>query len=274
MHLVFFYCKIFAPDNIKHPILQTHVKTNNGIRTISPIGTWEDMIFSEEMKNAMKFGYKFEILWGYTFEHKKVFTNYVDFLYHNLRMKYDKSNPLNFIAKILLNSLYGRFGMNDQFPSIELIHKDLIKNFENKNLEKIIDRIDLGNQILVIYESENVFESYETHNVNVSIAAAITAYARIHMSQFKNNPNINLFYTDTDSIYTDSELDSKFLCDKTLGKLKLEYIAEEAIFLNPKVYCLKLESGKLIYKAKGLKGEVGLTFKDFEKLLKKKWINK
>jgi hypothetical protein len=34
----FFYCKIVAPDNIKHPILQTHVKTDNGIRTISPIG--------------------------------------------------------------------------------------------------------------------------------------------------------------------------------------------------------------------------------------------
>jgi hypothetical protein len=35
----FFYCKIIAPDNIMHPILQTHVKTKNGIRTISPIGT-------------------------------------------------------------------------------------------------------------------------------------------------------------------------------------------------------------------------------------------
>ena len=35
----FFYCKIIAPDNIKHPILQTHVKTDNGMRTISPIGT-------------------------------------------------------------------------------------------------------------------------------------------------------------------------------------------------------------------------------------------
>jgi hypothetical protein len=35
----FFYCKIKAPDNILHPILQTHVKTPSGIRTISPIGT-------------------------------------------------------------------------------------------------------------------------------------------------------------------------------------------------------------------------------------------
>jgi hypothetical protein len=34
----FFYCEIIAPDNILHPILQTHVKTNNGMRTLSPIG--------------------------------------------------------------------------------------------------------------------------------------------------------------------------------------------------------------------------------------------
>jgi hypothetical protein len=35
----FFYCKIKTPDKIKHPILQKHVNTGNGIRTISPIGT-------------------------------------------------------------------------------------------------------------------------------------------------------------------------------------------------------------------------------------------
>jgi hypothetical protein len=35
----FFYCEIVAPDKIKHPIIQTHVKTKGGIRTIAPIGT-------------------------------------------------------------------------------------------------------------------------------------------------------------------------------------------------------------------------------------------
>jgi hypothetical protein len=34
----FFYCKIIAPDNLKHPILQTHVKINNTNRTIAPLG--------------------------------------------------------------------------------------------------------------------------------------------------------------------------------------------------------------------------------------------
>jgi hypothetical protein len=38
----FFYCKIKAPDNIKHPILQTLL--NN--RSVCPLGTWEGLYFS------------------------------------------------------------------------------------------------------------------------------------------------------------------------------------------------------------------------------------
>lgn len=52
----FFYCEIIAPDNLKHPIIQTHVKINSTIRTIAPIGTWEDMMFSEEIRNAESYG--------------------------------------------------------------------------------------------------------------------------------------------------------------------------------------------------------------------------
>jgi hypothetical protein len=35
----FFFCNIIAPENLNHPILQTHIKTENGIRTIAPLGT-------------------------------------------------------------------------------------------------------------------------------------------------------------------------------------------------------------------------------------------
>ena len=58
----FFYCKITTPNNLIHPILQTHVKTKDGIRTVAALGTFEDMLFSAEIDNAMKLGYKFEIL--------------------------------------------------------------------------------------------------------------------------------------------------------------------------------------------------------------------
>jgi hypothetical protein len=44
---------------LKHPILQTHVKINKGTRTMAPLGSWSDMIFSKEMDNAKKYGYQF-----------------------------------------------------------------------------------------------------------------------------------------------------------------------------------------------------------------------
>jgi hypothetical protein len=106
-----------------------------------------------------------------------------------------------------------------------------------------------------------------THNVSISVAASITAYSRIFMSYFKNNPNINLYYTDTDSIYTDSKIESVHIDAKVLGKLKLENICEKAIFLAPKMYCLKTIDGEIITKTKGLKHEVELTLSEFKKLL-------
>ena len=40
----FCYCKIVTPENLIHPILQTHVKTKGGIRTVAALGTFEAMI--------------------------------------------------------------------------------------------------------------------------------------------------------------------------------------------------------------------------------------
>lgn len=271
----FFYCKIIAPDNLKHPVLQTHIKVNNGIRTIAPLGQWEDMLFSEEMDNAKKFGYEFEILWGYTFKRKNIFSGYVGTLY-NLRLTFPKLNPLNLIAKLLLNSLYGRFGMKDSFPNITIFDTfSEFKSWFKDHNEDIFDFMELGNKILVQYRSEEQdlrteqYGNLETHNVSVGIAAAITAYARIHMSQFKNNPNFNLYYSDTDSIYIDKPLPDSMISNTILGKMKLEYVLNKAIFLAPKVYYLETIDGKVIYKAKGLKHEVVLTLDDFINLLKK-----
>jgi hypothetical protein len=117
-----------------------------------------------------------------------------------------------------------------------------------------------------------LYGNLETHNVSISIASAITAYARIHMSQFKNNPNFNLYYSDTDSIYIDKPLPEYMISNTILGKIKLEYTLNDAIFLAPKMYYLETDDGKIIYKVKGLKHEVELTKLDFEKLLFKQSV--
>lgn len=113
------------------------------------------MIFSNEMDNAMNFGYKFEILRGYTFKPKNIFESYVEDLF-KLRSKYDRTNPINLIAKLLMNSLYGRFGMEDSFPDITVFNNfKTFKAFYNEYNEDIIDFIELGDKILVKHRSEN-----------------------------------------------------------------------------------------------------------------------
>jgi hypothetical protein len=164
-----------------------------------------------------------------------------------------------------MNSLYGRFGMDDNFVFTHIVNNKDYPKFEELNKDFIIDVIEIGDSYLVQIKNDKVEldtsldNGSETHNINIAIASAITAYApirdRIHMSQFKNNPNYTLFYGDTDSVYTDTPLPDSFISNTELGKLKLERVCDKAIFIAPKVYGLLDENGNLIVKIKGLTSE-------------------
>ena len=206
-------------------------------------------------------GYQFEILWGYTFKSDYIFKDYINDLYI-IRTSNPKSDPRNMVAKLLLNSLYGRFGMDDSFTYSEIISKEKYPLFEDKNKEKISNIIDIGdNYLLQIKDPENELKTlmdngFETHNVNIAIASATSAYARIHMSKFKDPEflkahGLKLFYSDTDSAYFNSPIPDSFIDSKRLGAMKLEGIYDQALFLVPKVYALKNTYEEII-KIKGL----------------------
>lgn len=238
----FFLVEITAPKDLKHPILMTRVNNNNQTATIAPLGTWTDVIFSEEMFNAIKYGYTFKVLRGYLFEREYIFKDYVNDLY-SIKSSVSKSDPMYTISKLLLNSLYGRFGMSSEtyLTKTKIVNSDELCKLSLTSI--IDDTIDLGfDQHLVTYinesdmDSDNIMlKSTVKSNINISIgiSAAITSYARIYMSQFKNNPDYNLYYTDTDSIYIDKPLDSQFVSENELGQLKLEQIFDGAVFIAP-----------------------------------------
>lgn len=69
----FFYCKITSPSYLKHPILQRKIKTADGVRTVAGLGEWEGWVFSGEIKNALRYGYSFEIIRGYKFNSAYIF---------------------------------------------------------------------------------------------------------------------------------------------------------------------------------------------------------
>jgi hypothetical protein len=85
------------------------------------------------------------------------------------------------------------------------------------------------------------------------------------MSQFKTLKNATLYYSDTDSIDIDRELDPKFVGTE-LGKMKLEHIFSKAVFLAPKVYG-GITSNYEYVKVKGLKNPV--SYEDLLPLLSK-----
>ena len=75
------------------------------------------------MELCQKLGYKFEVLKGYKFQKDNIFRSYVERLY-TIRTTYDKTDPMNLIAKLLINSLYG--GMQSSNNTVK-IYKEEIK---------------------------------------------------------------------------------------------------------------------------------------------------
>jgi hypothetical protein len=154
-----------------------------------------------------------------------------------------KDSPNYIISKLLLNSLYGRLGMDPTPENHLILDSSKALNYYSSPEIKISNIIDLKNgKELVTYLNTSIndedYNPLALKNVSVVVSSIVTASARIHMSQFKINPNFNLYYTDTDSIDIDRELDNKFIGTE-LGKMKLEHIFDDAIFFcfaRPKMY--------------------------------------
>nr|YP_010170401.1 DNA polymerase type B [Phanerochaete carnosa]QRZ60383.1 DNA polymerase type B [Phanerochaete carnosa] len=258
----FFYCKIKTPNYMKHPILQRRINTPEGVRTIAGLGEWEGWIFSGEMHNAIKYGYEFEIIRGYKFRSDYIFKEYVDKMYE-LRKTYKKDNPLNLIAKLLMNSLYGKFGMRPDSTKVETYDistpdgKQLLQDVLECMADHVQDVIHFDNHVILLlpnmpnYKYNESKELYHGLDVNIAIASAVTAGGRVYMSFFKNRPEYNLYYSDTDSIVIDGLLPD-VLVGNELGQLKLEYTINKAVFLAPKVYGLVTTEGEEIIKVKGV----------------------
>ncbi len=264
--------EVTSPSDMHKPFLNYY---DNNLGLISPLGTWTEVYFSEEIKYALTLGYKFKYIKGISYEKGIIFDELIDHLY-NLRLNFDKGTPLNTLLKLLMNSLYGKFGMKLDTTESKLINLEEIKEYVSiydvKNLsilnskalitmekEPIIDKLNslLVNQFITIddyLKFKNIKPNFN-NNSAVQIASAITAYARIEIDKFKRDPNLDVYYSDTDSIFCQNAISSKYISDTELGKLKLENRIKEAIFLCPKVYMVKNFNDETIIKCKGLNNQ-------------------
>jgi len=269
----FFEVFVDCPNNLNIPLLQNRLKIDNSRKTITPVGTWTGTYFSEELKKANQLNYKFEITRGFLFKKKNIFKDFVEFFYA-MKEKNEKNSAYYIIAKLILNSLYGRFGMDPNKEKHVIINsldsEEIFKNFTVTNV------INFNDKELISYldssMDENEDELSTFMNISVPIASAVTSYGRIFMIDYKNIPGNTCYYTDTDSLDLEKELPTEKV-GRGLGQFKLEYKSEKSIFLAPKLYFSNTNIGE-ICKMKGFKFNNNqlknvITFEDFEHLLYK-----
>ena len=255
----FFLCKIktLLVDGkpMERPLLQTKVLTENGLRTMAPLGEWKDWLFSEEIKNVVKLGgYKITVLRGYTFGRKNIFKNYIQDMYQ-IKESYsnDRSNPMYLISKLLMNSLYGRFGMNTNLEVHKIVDSDGLVGLQRK-YGRLNHQLELTDNLHLVSHvkptdtfGHNFWNAEDIPNVNVAIAASIPAYARTIMNFYLANPNLIIGYMDTDCIVIYEVIP----VSNGLGEYKLEAQYKTVIFLGPKSYAGEYDNGKTFSKIKG-----------------------
>jgi hypothetical protein len=195
-----------------------------------------------------EFDISFRVDYGYIFpKRKEIFRKFVETFY---RIKQENSdNALGFIAKLFLNSLYGKFGQTRWKDSIEVWSKDL-KNFVSFD--------DYYGLMLVTRESHSKF-------ILPYLASYITDLARLIHFKYMNLDQSSLFYCDTDSIFTTSKILDRYISPE-IGKLKF-LGTYEGVFLAPKSYALRDEkTGEEIVTFKGFDPDE-FTFRKFKSAL-------
>ncbi len=149
-------------DEWNEPILLKKHKTKfGGFRTIAPVGKWKGVYFSEELYNAKdkNSNHKFKINCGFLFRSDYIFKDYVEVLY-KIKEQNDKNSPLYTISKLLLNSLYGRFGMKpdiDQHIIYDLNNSDIDELFINKKVDIIAEF--KGSKQLLSIKNKNLIQN-------------------------------------------------------------------------------------------------------------------
>jgi hypothetical protein len=192
-------------------------------------------------------GVRFKILDGYVFDGKEdLFSDYVSF-FHDLKTR-SKGTAMYYVAKLFLNSLYGKFGMARERWTVQRA-----TGYE-EGAAPLMNELDSYGMCMVKEQTRSKF-------VMPYIAAYITELARCHHWRLMNQHPESVFYCDTDSIFTSHVLPA----GGKLGELSDEGTFE-GVFLGNKTYALRNgKSEKVAFKGFHVED---IHFRDVEKVLR------
>ncbi|MDX1919413.1 MAG: DNA polymerase [Candidatus Caenarcaniphilales bacterium] len=231
-------CEKNKLKNCTHPKQVFKASDSSEGKLIFPTGRFSGVWSTNEIEYARSLGVKIISTGkGAIFENGgKIFKPFIEELW-KMRQQAEKDSVDSFLCKLIMNSSYGRFGLNlDReklvFDDGEMEGKPATYEFNTGKTHKfIVDGKEV--EAPIVFRFLKVEERIESFS-NVAIAAWVTAEARLKMHRLYMKTIKYLFYTDTDSAF----LSCHFESSKKLGEFKYEYSATEACFLLPKTYAL------------------------------------
>jgi hypothetical protein len=212
-------------------------------KLLFPTGTWRGTFSTAELRLAEKYVQIDSLIYhdAVYFRTADIFSDYVDTLYKfRKKTEPDWELSLDRMAKIALNSLYGKFGSNEVRETIHI--RPTFNDMVDRQMQQMPSPLGVDCYI----ERTTKHASY----MLPQISAWITALGRCKLAEGLLARGDSAYYCDTDSIYTDGNLET----GSALGEWKDEYKEDPivyAYFLSPKIYVLRHASGKTTNKAKG-----------------------
>lgn len=222
-----------------------------------PLGEFQATLTTPELLLAAERGWLREVHSMAWYRQAPIFRTFILELYE-LRNSYKRSGNSGFseISKLLMNSLYGKFGQSGITQTIigqcaldEIWSETII----SRTTGKVYRHLALAGQI---YEERHEGEGYHSFP---AIAAHVTAYARLYLWRLMRKvPPEHVFYVDTDSLIVDEigkQSLAQLLSLTELGLMKVELESPWLVVNAPKDYAM--------LDRRRLKG-VSLTAKEIE----------
>lgn len=238
------FYKIRLLTNTDYIISPLNIKIKDGLYHVN--GNKGDIFYlcSPELEYLYETGNKFEVISGIYFDKKEtIFNRFIDHFYE-IKMSTENESE-RYFAKLMLNSLYGKFGQ-------KLNGEQIVHGYQNG--AKVYDAEN--DLFLIDVERKIKFKG-------VHIAAYITSLARLELlKRMREAGEEHIWYADTDSIVTDKKLRTGV----NIGDLKIVSQINEAVFISPKTYSFIDEDSNEIVKHKGFTSD-SFTHSDFKKLL-------
>ncbi len=207
-------------------------------KLIFPVGRFWATLSTPEIHYASQAGHLLEVGAWAAYEQGYPFQSFVEYFY---KMRHDYRDAGNeayaFMCKILMNSLYGKFGQNGR--KWEVTEKYVWTSSQAGVFQETLDSpvINIRNRL---GNTEILRQDGESENSAPIIAAEICSYGRMMLWEAMKRAGLeNVYYTDTDSLVTNLEgynALSEQLDDGKIGYFKLEDTSEDSTFWAPKDY--------------------------------------